>query len=148
MRAFLSAVALLCLLALPAAHAQKGDKEKGEKQKGEKEGPDFAARLKSIKGPFSVIVHFRIKKEDSKKWLATIRPLITATRKEEGCLTYDLNQDLEDSTRYTIYERWKNPQALEKHMEEPHTKKILDAMRKFGEGEPVVILAIRIAAPK
>jgi quinol monooxygenase YgiN len=148
MRAFLSAVALVCLLALPAALAQKGEKGKGEKQKGEKEGLDFAARVKSIKGAFTVIVHFKVKKDEQKKWDTAIRPLIAATLKEEGCLAYDVNRDIEDATRYTIYERWRSSQALEKHLEAEHTKKILALMRKVGEGEPDIILAQRLAPTK
>jgi quinol monooxygenase YgiN len=148
MRAFLSVVALVCLLALPVAHAQKPKEKEKEKEKGKQEGPDFLARVKTIKGPFTIIVNFKIKKENSKKWIETVRPLIAATLKEDGCIAYDVNRDIEDTTRYTIYERWRSAEALEKHLDEPHTKKIVDAMRTLGEGEPRFILAQRVPPAK
>jgi quinol monooxygenase YgiN len=130
MRAISFAV-VLCLLVLVTAQAQERKEE----------GPDLATRLKDVKGPFTVIVPFKIKKSEVKKFLAVAKPVIAATRKEKGCVRYELYQDLDNPSNFTFYERWRSPEALKKHMEEPHTKKILQALEKFGEGEPRIILA-------
>jgi hypothetical protein len=54
---------------------------------------DLPTRLKSIKGPFTLIVHLQVKKGEEKTMLEAARPCIAATRKEKGCIAYELHQD-------------------------------------------------------
>ena len=103
--------------------------------------PDFAARLKAVKGPFTLLVHFKVKKGEEKAMVEAAKPCIAATRKEKGCVAYELQQDLEDPTKFTFYEKWKGPEALKEHMAAEHTKKLLGTVAKIAEGPPTLILA-------
>jgi len=54
--------------------------------------------------------------------------LIAPTRKESGCITYELLQNKENSGECTFVEEWKDETALEAHFATDH---IRDALGKF-----------------
>jgi quinol monooxygenase YgiN len=107
----------------------------------EKKEPDLATRLKSIKGPFTLIVHFKVKKGEEKTLVEAAKPCIEATRKEKGCVTYELHQDTEEPTKFTFFERWKSPKALQSHLKAEHTQKLLKEVGKIADGRSTLILA-------
>lgn len=47
--------------------------------------------------------------------------LVEPSRAEEGCLNYDLHQSLEDRTLFVFYENWASREALERHLQMPHS---------------------------
>jgi quinol monooxygenase YgiN len=102
---------------------------------------DFPARIKAMKGPFTLIVHFEVKKGEEAKVIEAAKPCIAATRKEKGCVSYDLHQDAEEPTKFTFVERWKGPEALLEHLEAEHTKALLSVVQKVSAGAPKLILA-------
>jgi len=121
MRTF--ALALCLALAASAGPAVAQEKE-----------PDLVTRLKALKdlkGPFTLIVHLPVKKGEEKTMRDLAEPCVAATRKEKGCLTYELHQDLEDPTKFVFFERWKSPQDLIDHLGAEHTKKLLDGAGKI-----------------
>ena len=51
---------------------------------------------------------------------AALESFIEPTRKEVGCLRYDLFQDVSDPLKFTFIEEWSNPAALERHSKSAH----------------------------
>jgi quinol monooxygenase YgiN len=49
-----------------------------------------------------------------------LESFVEPTRKEEGCLRYDLFQDVGDSLKFTFIEEWLSPAALERHSKSAH----------------------------
>jgi quinol monooxygenase YgiN len=125
MRTMLLAAGLVLVLACPVARAQ--DKE-----------PDVITRLKKAKveGPFTLVVVFKVKEGKEKNLLEAARPCIAATRKENGCLQYDLQQDVENPRQFMFYERWKNIAALEEHFKTEHLKRLIDNLKELLDGAP------------
>jgi quinol monooxygenase YgiN len=60
--------------------------------------------------------------------LSVLSSLVEPTRKESGCLSYELLQSNEDPTDLTLIEEWQNNTALESHFTTKHFK---DALIKF-----------------
>ena len=54
--------------------------------------------------------------------LAAARPAIAETRKEEGCIAYDLHQSMTAPETFVFVERWVSRDALTAHMNAPHFK--------------------------
>ena len=52
--------------------------------------------------------------------IAGARSCIDATRKEDGCLSYDYVQDTEDPDKLVVVERWSSRAALDAHLKTPH----------------------------
>jgi len=46
--------------------------------------------------------------------------LVAATRREEGCIQYDLLEETSNATDYTFVERWATQAALDAHFKMPH----------------------------
>jgi quinol monooxygenase YgiN len=51
---------------------------------------------------------------------AVLLELIEPTRKEPGCIQYDLLQNLSDPTDFTFVEKWASNGALDAHLASPH----------------------------
>jgi quinol monooxygenase YgiN len=56
---------------------------------------------------------------------ALVRTLIPPTHAEEGCITFALHRDLDDSGTLVLVERWTSREALDRHLATQH----LDAFR-------------------
>ena len=64
--------------------------------------------------------------------------LVEATKKEQGCLTYDFWTDLSDPYRFHVFEEWESDEALEAHFQTAHMAAFLDALPGVTEGPPEV----------
>jgi quinol monooxygenase YgiN len=62
--------------------------------------------------------------------------MVEPTRKEPGCLCYNLHQSKSDKTQFLFYEQWANKEALDAHGQTPHMKalggKLQDKTEKGG----------------
>jgi len=53
--------------------------------------------------------------------------LIEPTRRESGCINYELLQNNEDPTDFTFVEEWESGAALDSHLATPHLQKAVVA---------------------
>ncbi len=53
--------------------------------------------------------------------------LIEPTKKEEGCIQYDLHQDNEDSSCFMFFEKWQSRDLWQTHMKAQHLSDYLKA---------------------
>ena len=82
----------------------------------------------------TAMVKARPGQEDAVK--EALLSLVEPTRKEPGCLLYNLHQSKSDPTLFMFYEQWANQKALEGHGKTPHMKalgaKLKDKTDKGG----------------
>ena len=71
-------------------------------------------------------------KEDelNKALLALIEP----TRKEEGCINYDLHRSVDDPKKFVFYENWTGRSALDVHMASPHLTSFVKRAKELLAG--------------
>jgi len=48
--------------------------------------------------------------------------LVDPTRKEAGCISYDVLQNQDDPTDFTVVEEWESRELLDAHLNSPHLK--------------------------
>jgi quinol monooxygenase YgiN len=65
------------------------------------------------------------------------REVVSETRKEKGCITYTLHQDINDQTILTMLEEWVDEEALNKHNKSEHVMKIVPELRKLRESTEI-----------
>lgn len=53
--------------------------------------------------------------------------LIDTTRKEEGCINYDLHQDNENPNLFLFFENWMSRDLWQKHMKNVHLTEYMKA---------------------
>lgn len=72
--------------------------------------------------------------------------LLTPTRAESGCITFDLLKDTTDPTVFVLYENWKDQAALEAHFQQPYVKQVLQAYEETL-AEPIEVLSLTKIEP-
>jgi quinol monooxygenase YgiN len=53
---------------------------------------------------------------------AEMRKVVEATRLEDGCINYDFAVDISDPSRLIVFERWRDQEALDGHVQSQHLK--------------------------
>jgi quinol monooxygenase YgiN len=108
---------------------------------GEKDNPILEAAKANVadpKKPFAMLVIIQVKEGQGKAFEDLMKPCIAATRKEKGCITYDLNRDGKEATKYYVYERWQSVAALEYHTQTEHIKTLFSKIGDVIAGPPDV----------
>lgn len=65
--------------------------------------------------------------------------LIEETRKEEGCISYDLCEDMDKPNVLTFIEKWESKQHLDLHMKTAHFLEIVPKLRDLRESSELNI---------
>jgi quinol monooxygenase YgiN len=64
--------------------------------------------------------------------------LVELTRKESGCLSYNLHRSKSDKTQFLFYEQWASKAALDAHGKTPHMKALGGKLK--GKTEKIEIV--------
>ena len=75
----------------------------------------------------TIIARIEAKKNKVDLVKSELLKLIDPTRKEQGCLQYDLHQDNETPSIFMFYENWENRELWQTHMNNEHLKAYMDA---------------------
>jgi len=93
------------------------------------------SKVKDPSKPVVLLVTIKAKAGKEKDLEAAFAPCIAATKKEPGCLAYELNRDSDDPTTYVMFEKFKSVAALEAHLKLAHTQKLLKAIEPLTDGQ-------------
>jgi quinol monooxygenase YgiN len=66
--------------------------------------------------------------------------LIEPTRKEAGCISYDLYQDITNSGKFTFLENWQSKEHLDVHLKTPHLVAAGAAFGRLATKEVIVLM--------
>ncbi len=107
-------------------------------------------RIKAIPGqadkPFSMVVHLKVKRDQIQAVLAAAKKAVPASRTEKGCMAYDVQQDLEDTTEFFILETWRDAKALQFHSGTDHFAEFIKVIGAAAD-EPPQMRITRAAVP-
>lgn len=82
-----------------------------------------------------VVAGNTVKREKIGEFITLAEKLVEATNKyDEGCIHYDLYQDLNNPQLLTFIEEWESMDALNKHMAAEHFKEIVPKLGAFADG--------------
>lgn len=70
--------------------------------------------------------------------------LVAPTRKESGCINYDLHQDLETPAKFVFHENWTDRAHLDAHLNTPHLQAFRSKAKDLLAEPPQMILAEKI----
>ena len=71
--------------------------------------------------------------------------LVTPTRKEVGCLNYDLHVSPEDPAKFLFHENWTSKAHLDAHLQSPHIQVLLPRLNELAVGFPEIKIWEKIA---
>jgi quinol monooxygenase YgiN len=76
----------------------------------------------------TVVAKIVAKKDSVETVKAELFKLIPPTRKESGCIEYNLHQDNQDPSIFLFYETWESVASIEKHINTDHYKAYVKAL--------------------
>ena len=77
----------------------------------------------------------------SKQFLNEISELIQASRKEEGCLSYQLYEAVTDENNFVMVETWGNQQAIELHNATSHLQNFAKKVPDYSRDAPKITVS-------
>jgi quinol monooxygenase YgiN len=88
-------------------------------------------------------MHAQPGKEDALRQV--LLTLIEPTRKEEGCVQYDLHEENGQPGHFVFYENWRSKEALDLHLASPHFTAILPRLAELCSRPAEIAACTRIA---
>lgn len=77
-----------------------------------------------------IVATIVVKEEYKDELLPVFQQVVDETRKEEGNISYDLHQDINNPLKFVILEVWKSQQAIDSHNISEHFRAFAKAIRK------------------
>ncbi|MDD5138829.1 MAG: putative quinol monooxygenase [Verrucomicrobiales bacterium] len=71
--------------------------------------------------------------------------LVAPTRREEGCINYDLHVSPEDPAKFLFHENWTGKAALDVHLKSPHIAALLPRVDELCVAFPEIKIWEQIA---
>jgi quinol monooxygenase YgiN len=92
----------------------------------------------------TIIAKSIIKEGKVEEFKALTKELIDESRKEAGCISYNLNQDLNNKNVLTFIEEWESKEAIEIHNSSRHFTTIVPKLGELREKATEVNLYERV----
>lgn len=88
-----------------------------------------------------LIATLKIKPGSLPAVVEAVKPCLEATRREDGCLSYDLFSSVDDENTLVFVERWRDRSALDAHFQTPHLKAWREAGGQYFVDRKIEILS-------
>ncbi|MFM2083019.1 MAG: hypothetical protein RL380_1710 [Verrucomicrobiota bacterium] len=88
----------------------------------------------------TVIATFQAKPGQETKLRESLLGLLAPTRREPGCLNYDLHQSPDDPAKFLFHENWASKEALDAHLKSPHVAVLLPRVDDLCTAFPEIVV--------
>jgi quinol monooxygenase YgiN len=85
-------------------------------------------KLALPKGAFVLLAQLQAKEGEEEAVGKALLAMVEPTRKEPGCLCYNLHQSQKDKSQFMFYEQWASSEALSAHGKSAHMKAMQQAI--------------------
>ncbi len=89
-----------------------------------------------LKPTVKVVAFFKARPEKIDALRQVLSSFIEPTRKEKGCLLYELHQNSSDPTDFAFIEEWESHETLDRHLTTPHIQSALPHLGELIIGKP------------
>lgn len=83
-----------------------------------------------------VVAHIPAKADQAEQVREILSDMVEPTRKESGCIRYELHQNNADPSDLTFIEEWESDAALDAHLQTDHVQAGLAKLDGLLAGEP------------
>ncbi len=80
-----------------------------------------------------VVARSFVKADKLERSLELSKEMVEKTVKEEGCIKYELFQDIKDPKAIVIIEEWESEEDLSRHMDSEHFKRLIPQLNEYRE---------------
>jgi len=89
-----------------------------------------------------IVAIMTVKPEAIKDILPVYQMLVQGSQEEDGCIFYNLHQDINDSTKFIMLEEWKSQAAIDFHNNTEHYKAFQEAAKGMIAKSEVSIMKL------
>lgn len=89
-----------------------------------------------------IVAIMTVKPEAIKDILPVFQTLVQGSQEEDGCIFYNLHQDINDSTKFIMLEEWKSQAAIDFHNNTEHYKAFQEAAKDMIVKSEVSIMKL------
>ncbi len=75
--------------------------------------------------PLTVIAHVKAQRGKESEVRRELLSLVASSRKDPGCLNYDLHQAVDNPGAFLFHENWTSKKHLDDHLARPHLQAFL-----------------------
>jgi quinol monooxygenase YgiN len=93
----------------------------------------------------TVVATFQARPGKEAELKKALLSLVAPTRKEVGCINYDLHQSPEDSGKFLFHENWTGKAHLDAHLQNAHVQILLPRLDELCVGMPEIKIWEKIA---
>ena len=86
----------------------------------------------------TVIAMFQARPGKERELREVLIGLLAPTRKEAGCLNYNLHVSSQDPEKFLFHENWTSKAALDAHLQSPHIQDLLPRVDGLCIGFPQI----------
>jgi quinol monooxygenase YgiN len=83
-----------------------------------------------------VVAREKLQSGKKEELLPLYREMVEATRKEKGCISYNLHELVEDADVLAMIETWESREALDAHMKSEHFQRLIPQIGKYTAQPP------------
>ena len=93
----------------------------------------------------TVVANFQAKPGKEVELKQILLNLVAPTRKESGCISYDLHQSPEDPAKFLFYETWASKAQLDVHLANAQIQALLPRVGELCTGFPDIVVWDKIS---
>jgi len=108
----------------------------------EKEAINKVASNEKNGNELKIVAIMKVKPEAVSEIKPVFEAIVKGSQSEEGCIFYNLHQDINDSTRFIMLEEWKSQDAINFHNETPHYKAFKESSKDMIESSDVSVMKL------
>ena len=86
----------------------------------------------------TVVVTFQARPGKEAELKKALIGLVAPTRKEAGCINYDLHSSSEDPAKFLFHENWTSKAHLDAHLQTPHIQALLPRVNELCVAFPEI----------
>src|SRR5512143_1585973 len=90
--------------------------------------------------PLTVIAQIKAKPGKEAEVRKELASLIAPSRKDAGCINYDLHQAVDDPARFMFHENWTSKAHLDRHLQKPDLQAVLARVGQMVAEPPQITL--------
>ena len=87
-----------------------------------------------------VVAQFKAKPGKEAQVRQELLSLVAPSRKDAGCLNYDLHQGVDDPAMFLFHENWTSKAHLDQHLHKPDLKAVLAKLEQLVADRPQITL--------
>ncbi len=88
----------------------------------------------------TVVAHVKAKPGNETQVRQELLSLVAPSRKDSGCLNYDLHQALDNPALFLFHENWTSEAHLERHLQKPDLQAVLTRLGQLVAEPPQITL--------